>query len=118
MGSIPFAGLVAELLLLSHALTVLLSGALALAWPAMSSVYLRTCAVGFSAVLFGLKVRYPSITCSTDLAGPSTCRGVPWASVLCYLGSRCEAPLLAYTTNHYTFPVRRPGVHRDHLSDN
>eukprot|EP00198_Chlamydomonas_reinhardtii_P004001 XP_001693337.1 predicted protein [Chlamydomonas reinhardtii] len=51
-----FAALVAELLLLSHGLTALLAAALAAGFPGYRYLYWDTCAVGFSAVLFALKV--------------------------------------------------------------
>ncbi|KAG2444191.1 hypothetical protein HYH02_009129 [Chlamydomonas schloesseri] len=51
-----FAALVAELLLLSHGATVLLAAALAELFPGYRYLYWDTCAVGFSAVLFALKV--------------------------------------------------------------
>jgi hypothetical protein len=57
MGSARFAALVAELLLVAHGLMVVLARALAAAAPDYAGQYYRTCAVGFSAVLFALKVR-------------------------------------------------------------
>lgn len=57
LGSAAFAGLVAELLLLSHAAVALGAAALAAYAPAAYAyLYYDTCMVGFSAVLFGLKV--------------------------------------------------------------
>lgn len=59
----PFAALCAELTLMSGVLYVALAagGAAALPQIAMAQLaYHRTCAAGFSAVLFGLKVQpYP-----------------------------------------------------------
>ena len=56
MGAAPFALLLAELLAASQVLTVLLAWLVTAAAPAFDAVYSRSCAVGFSGVLFGLKV--------------------------------------------------------------
>ena len=57
MGSLKFLGLVGELLLLSHVATVGLAAAAAKALPDLAGhQYYGSCAVGFSAVLFALKV--------------------------------------------------------------
>ena len=57
IGSARFAALVAELLLVSQMLLTLAAAALAAAVPALfASSYRSTCAVGFSGVLFALKV--------------------------------------------------------------
>ncbi len=57
LGSVRFLGLVGELLLLSHVATVGLAAAAAKALPDLAGAqYYSSCAVGFSAVLFALKV--------------------------------------------------------------
>ena len=56
MGTAPFALLLAELLAASQVLTVALAWLGAAAAPAFDAAYSRSCAVGFSGVLFGLKV--------------------------------------------------------------
>jgi len=56
MGSLAFARLIAELVLTSNALYCGLALLLASHWPALGWPLMRACAVGFSGVLFGLKV--------------------------------------------------------------
>ncbi|CAL8464708.1 g4243 [Coccomyxa elongata] len=57
LGSMRFLGLVGELLLLSHVATVGLAAAAAKVLPDLAGVqYYSSCAIGFSAVLFALKV--------------------------------------------------------------
>lgn len=56
MGSAAFAALTAELLVLSHGMVVAGSWVLAQYIPEYRGLYLSTCAVGFSAVLFAYKV--------------------------------------------------------------
>lgn len=57
LGSLKFLGLVGELLLLSHIATVGLAAAAAKALPdLLGSQYYGSCAIGFSAVLFAMKV--------------------------------------------------------------
>jgi len=63
LGSARFAVLVAELLLVSQLLLVLLARALAAVAPALAGSYYSACAVGFSGVLFALKVRILSERC-------------------------------------------------------
>ena len=56
MGSPAFAALIAELLILAHTITVLLAASLAAAAPNLAGSYSSSCMIGFSAVLFALKV--------------------------------------------------------------
>lgn len=57
LGSLTFLGLVGELLLLSHLATVGLAAAAAKAFPDWAGAqFYSSCAIGFSAVLFALKV--------------------------------------------------------------
>jgi rhomboid domain-containing protein 1 len=56
MGSPKFAGLLLELLLLSHGLVVAASAAASACIPDYKYLWFSTCAVGFSAVIFALKV--------------------------------------------------------------
>lgn len=55
-GSVRFAALLGELLLLSHGLFVGLAAAAAYYVPEYAHLYFSNCAIGISAVLFGLKV--------------------------------------------------------------
>lgn len=57
LGLLPFARLIAELALVSSALYLAAAAALVRAAPALGWPLWRACAVGFSGVLFGLKVR-------------------------------------------------------------
>lgn len=56
LGPTKFAALLAELLLLSHGLVVGLSAAAAHLVPEYRYLWFSSCAVGFSAVVFALKV--------------------------------------------------------------
>ncbi|GAB4816364.1 hypothetical protein N2152v2_003410 [Parachlorella kessleri] len=56
LGSLPFLRLCAELALVSNTLYVALAAALAAHWPLLGRAVMNQCAVGFSGVLFGLKV--------------------------------------------------------------
>ena len=56
LGLLPFARLVAELALVSNALYLLAALALSQYAPAVGWALWRTCCVGFSGVLFGMKV--------------------------------------------------------------
>lgn len=57
LGLLPFARLVAELALVSNALYLAAAAALVRMAPALGWPLWRGCAVGFSGVLFGMKVR-------------------------------------------------------------
>ena len=56
MGSLPFLRLCTELALVSNTLYVALALALSSHWPLLGRAVMNQCAVGFSGVLFGLKV--------------------------------------------------------------
>lgn len=56
LGPIKFAGLLLELLLLSHGLVVGVSAVASHLVPEYSYLWLSTCSIGFSAVIFALKV--------------------------------------------------------------
>jgi hypothetical protein len=56
MGSPKFAALLAELLLLSHGLVVAVSAVASSYIPDYKYLWFSSCAVGFSAVIFALKV--------------------------------------------------------------
>lgn len=56
LGSAKFAALLAELLLLSHGLVVVVSGVASSYIPDYKYLWFSSCAVGFSAVIFALKV--------------------------------------------------------------
>ena len=83
MGAAPFALLLAELLAASQVLTVLLAWLVAAAAPAFDALYSRSCAVGFSGVLFGLKVVLNAHTPDTvRVAGYHVPAKVPSSSCL------------------------------------
>lgn len=79
IGSARFARLVVELLLVSQVLYTLIAAGLAEAYPALFlGGYYSTCAVGFSGVLFALKVgsvgwslAAEPLTCWTQQVPPS-----------------------------------------------
>jgi hypothetical protein len=56
LGSLRFAGLLLELLLLSHGLVVVAAAGAAAYIPEWSHLWSSSCAVGLSAVIFALKV--------------------------------------------------------------
>lgn len=72
IGSARFAALVAELLLISQALLTLAAAGLSAVAPALfAGSYRSTCAVGFSGVLFALKVAAVVARCGTGLRAPA-----------------------------------------------
>jgi hypothetical protein len=75
IGSARFAALVAELLLLSQALLTLAAAGLAAAAPALfGGGYRSTCAIGFSGVLFALKVRHALSRCMCLVRQHAVCK--------------------------------------------
>eukprot|EP00884_Botryococcus_braunii_P014510 jgi/Botrbrau1/2305/Bobra.101_2s0126.1 len=113
MGSLPYAGLVAELLLLSNGIQVLSALALAKAWPSMAAIYYRRCTVGFSGVLFALKVVLTSGSSGwTSLAGiPLPSKYLCWGGAVFYPAADPERviprPLVWYTSGAAARPCDR-----------
>jgi hypothetical protein len=68
LGTLGFARLLAELALVSNALYLAAVASLAARLPALGLPLMRTCAVGFSGVLFGLKVRLACLLASRQSA--------------------------------------------------
>ena len=101
LGSARFLRLVAELLLATQALAVLLARAGAAAFPdLLGPQYHSACAVGFSGVLFALKARTTSALggsthslCVFPAAAVRRRSGAPSESSSCR-GSRAAAPVL------------------------